>query len=97
MNKRKNRKLHKQIVYKIKNSIVNKILLQYLANYKKNNTSLMFSAASGKKLSKSNISNGLMNFTTKLLDVPITIHDIRLVYQKLPEYNEDLNKEVFIF
>ena len=57
----------------------------------------MFSAASGKKLSKSNISNGLMNFTTKLLDVPITIHDIRLVYQKLPDYNEDLNKEVFIF
>jgi len=97
MNKRKNRKLYKQIVYKIKNTIVNKILLQYLANYKKNNSTLMFTAASGKKLSKSNISNGLMNFTTKLLDVPITIHDIRLVYQKLPDYNDPLNKEVFIF
>ena len=97
MNKRKNRKLYKQIIYKIKSNIVCKILLQYLANYKKNNTTLLFSAASGKKLSKSNISNGLMNFTTKLLDVPITIHDIRLVYQKLPDYQDPLNKEVFIF
>lgn len=97
MNKRKNRKLYKQIIYRIKSNIVCKILLQYLANYKKSNTSLMFSAASGKKLSKSNISNGLMNFTTKLLEVPITIHDIRLVYQKLPEYQDPLNKEVFIF
>ena len=97
MNKRKNRKLHKQIIYRIKSNIVCKILLQYLANYKKTNTSLMFSAASGEKLSKSNISNGLMNFTTKLLEVPITIHDIRLVYQKLPDYEDPLNKSVFIF
>ena len=97
LNKRKNRKLYKQIIYKIKSNIVNKILLQYLANYKKNNSTLMFTAASGKKLSKSNISNGLMNFTTKLLEVPITIHDLRLVYQKLPQYNDPLNQSVFTF
>jgi hypothetical protein len=97
LNKRKNRKLYKQIVYKLKSNIVNKILLQYLANYKKNTSSLLFTAASGKKLSKSNISNGLMNFTTKLLDVPITIHDLRLVYQKLPDYDNELNREVFTF
>ncbi len=97
MNKKKNRKLVKQIVYKIKSPIVSKILLQYLATYKKHNNPLLFTAASGKKLSKSNISNGLMNFTNKLVDVPITIYDLRQVYKKLPEYIESLNGEVFIF
>jgi len=76
---------------------VSKILLQYLATYKKHNNPLLFTAASGKKLSKSNISNGLMNFTNKLVDVPITIYDLRQVYKKLPEYIESLNGEVFIF
>jgi len=97
MNKRKNKKLVRQLEYKIKNPLVSKILLQYIANYKKYNCPWFFSAASGRPLSKSNISNGLMNFCSKILDVPITIHDIRLVYSKLPEIEEGINKEVFTF
>jgi hypothetical protein len=97
LNKKKNRKIIKQIVYNIKSPIVCKILLQYLANYKKINNDKFFTAASGRILTKSNISNGLMNFTTKLLEVPITIHDIRQVYKELPDYKDELNKEVFTF
>jgi len=97
LNKKKNKKIFKQIVYNIKSGIVNKILLQYLANYKKINNDKFFTAASGRILTKSNISNGLMNFTTKLLEVPITIHDIRQVYKELPDYQNELNREVFIF
>jgi hypothetical protein len=96
-NKRKNRKLVSQMVYTIKNPITHKILLQYLANYKKHNNPTLFTAASGKPLSKSNISNGLMNFTTKILDIPITIHDIRVVYKSLPDYNSAENQHIFNF
>ncbi len=38
-----------------------------------------------------------MNFTTRLLEVPITIHDIRVVYKSLPEFSVKTNREIFTF
>jgi len=96
-NKRKHKKLVSQIVYKIRHPITNSVLRQYLANYKKHNNPLLFTAASGRILTKSNISNGLMNFTTRLLEVPITIHDIRVVYKSLHEFSVKTNREIFTF
>ena len=93
MNKRKNKKLIKQYCYSLRSPIVAKILLKYIANYKKVNQSTLFTSASGRILKKSNISNGIMNFTYKLCEVPITIHDLRKVYSKMNEYEK--YKEIF--
>ncbi len=81
-----NRTLVEQIHYELRSSLCSKIFLKYIATYKKNNNLFFFTSASGRELKKSNISNGLMNFTNKLVNLPITIHDIRQVYKKMPEY-----------
>jgi len=95
LNKRHNKKLEKQILYKIRSSLVNKILLKYISHYKKTNLNTFFTSASGRVLKKSNISNGIMNFTKKIIDLPITIHDIRQAYVSLPDYEH--YKEIFTF
>ena len=70
-----------------------KILLKYISNYRKVNQNLLFTSASGRVLKKSNISNGIMNFTYKICDIPITIHDLRKVYSKMNDYEN--YKEIF--
>ena len=90
-NKKKNKRLVKQIVYNLHSIIVPKILLKYIANYKRYNKEYFFTSANGKPLKKSNISNGLMNYTNKLFNIPVTIHDIRLAYSKTPDYEKFKN------
>lgn len=94
-NKRNNKKLEKQICYKIRSSIVERILLKYISHYKKPNLNTFFTSASGRVLKKSNISNGIMNFTKKIIDLPVTIHDLRQAYIKLPDYEH--YKDIFTF
>ncbi len=93
LNKRKNKKLVKQFSYKLRSPVIKKILLKYISSYRKVNQNLLFTSASGRVLKKSNISNGIMNFTYKLCDVPITIHDLRKVYSKMNDYEN--YKEIF--
>lgn len=95
LNKRHNKKLQKQICYKLRSGVVCKILLQFISHYKKPNLNTFFTSASGRILKKSNISNGIMNFTKKIIDLPITIHDIRQAYLSLPDYVH--YKEIFTF
>lgn len=95
LNKRHNKKLVKQISYRIRSTVVNKILLKYISYYKKPNLTIFFTSASGRLLKKSNISNGIMNFTKKINGVPITIHDLRQVYLKLNDYEH--YKEIYNF
>lgn len=95
LNKRHNKKLQKQICYTVRSSIVNMILLKYISHYKKPNLNTFFTSASGRVLKKSNISNGIMNFTKKLINIPVTIHDLRQTYLTLPDY--ELYKEIFTF
>ncbi len=95
LNKRHNKKLEKQILYKIRSSLVNKILLKYISHYKKTNLNTFFTSASGRVLKKSNISNGIMNFTKKIMDLPVTIHDLRKAYLSLPDYEH--YQEIFTF
>ncbi len=94
-NKRNNKKLEKQICYTIRSSIVERILLKYISHYKKPNLNTFFTSASGRILKKSNISNGIMNFTKKIIDLPVTIHDLRQAYIKLPDYEH--YKDIFTF
>jgi hypothetical protein len=94
-NKRNNKKLEKQICYRIRSSIVERILLKYISHYKKPNLNTFFTSASGRILKKSNISNGIMNFTKKIIDLPVTIHDLRQAYIKLPDYEH--YKDIFTF
>ena len=94
-NKRNNKKLEKQICYKIRSSIVERILLKYISHYKKPNLNTFFTSASGRVLKKSNISNGIMNFTKKIINLPVTIHDLRQAYIKLPDYEH--YKDIFTF
>jgi len=95
LNKRHNKRLQKQICYTIRSSMVNKILLKYISHYKKPYLNIFFTSASGRLLKKSNISNGIMNFTKKIIDIPVTIHDLRQAYLSLPDYEH--YKEIFTF
>ena len=88
LNKRHNKKLERQICYNIQSQIVKGILLKYISNYKKPYIKTFFTSASGRILKKSNISNGIMNFTKKIMGLPVTIHDLRLVYKKMADYND---------
>jgi hypothetical protein len=95
-NKRKNNKLDKQLVYHIYSNEVKNLLNKYFSNYIKNNK-IFLTTASGLEMSKANLSNGLINYTIKNLNFPISIHDIRTLYLKEKQNISELNKEIFTF
>jgi len=95
-NKRKNNQLYKQLIYHIKSNVFKNLMNKYFSNYIKNNK-IFLTTASGLEMSKANLSNGLINFTIKNLNFPISIHDIRTLYLKENSNISELEKEIFTF
>ena len=79
-----------QMVYPIENKILHRLLKIYVVKYKNNNTYL-FSTAQGRPLTKSNLSNGIVNFTRKEFGYALTIYDIRKIWYKY--YKSKLSNE----
>lgn len=57
---------------------LHKLLSFYLAKFRRGE--YLLSGIKGSQLSKSNISNGLINFTRSELGYPISIFDLRLLH-----------------
>ncbi len=95
-NKRKNNKLNKQLIYHIKSNEVKNLMNKYFSNYVKNNK-IFLTTASGVEMSKANLSNGLINYTIKNLNFPISVHDIRTLYLRERLNISELEKEIFTF
>lgn len=95
-NKRKNNQLYKQLIYHIKSKEVKNLMNKYFSNYVKNNK-IFLTTASGVEMSKANLSNGLINYTIKNLNFPISVHDIRTLYLKEKQNITETEKEIFTF
>jgi hypothetical protein len=73
--------LAKQVIYKFENPLFIKLLKKFVANHLVSYKSI-FSSANGKGISKSNISNGLVNFTKKEFGFPLGINDCQRIWKK---------------
>ncbi len=67
-----------QKVEKITFTPLHRTLMLYLSKFKRGGT--LFCGITGGKLTKSNISNGLVNFTRSELGYPLSIHDIKIYH-----------------
>ena len=70
-----------QVILPIENNILHRLLRTYIVKYK-NNNNYLFSTAQGRPLSKSNLSNGIVNYTRKEFGFSLTIYDIRKIWFK---------------
>ena len=82
-----------QIVVKVEDKNLRRLVLGYLAMYLKGGSSL-FSSIHGKPISKSNLSNGIVNYTRSELGFPLSIFDIKNIYCK--ENNKHSSKTRFL-
>jgi len=80
INERKKKKLVGQQVHVVKNNLVHSVFLKYISNYKLNNSLYFISASTGAELSKSNISNCVLNLTNKILNTQLTLQQIRNLF-----------------
>jgi hypothetical protein len=71
--------ISQQEILELKNNTFLKLLGKYISTYLKNYNCL-FSIASGKPITKANISNGLINFTRKELGIAVGIQDCRRLF-----------------
>ena len=71
--------ISQQNILELKNRTFIKLIGKYIATYLKNYNCL-FSIASGKPITKANISNGLINFTRKELGIAVGIQDCRRLF-----------------
>ena len=79
-----------QVIFPIENNVLHRLLRIYVVKFKNNNSHL-FSTAQGRPLSKSNLSNGIVNYTRKELGFSLTIYDIRKIWFK--NYKKNLTSE----
>lgn len=79
-----------QIILPIENNVLHRLLRIYVVKYKNNNTYL-FSTAQSRPLTKSNLSNGVVNYTRKEFGFSLTIYDIRKIWFK--NYKAKLTNE----
>lgn len=79
-----------QIIIELFNPILHKLLSIYVVKYKNNNHHF-FSTAQGRPISKSNLSNGVVNFTRKEFGFSLTIYDLRKVWYN--SYKKTLTEE----
>ncbi len=80
INERKKKKIVCQQTHRVKNNLVHSVLLKYISNYKLNNSLYFISASTGAELSKSNISNCVLNLTNKIMNIQLTLQQIRNLF-----------------
>ena len=80
INTRKKKKLVEQKVHRVQNNLVHSVLLKYISNYKLSNSVYFISTSTGAELSKSNISNCVLNLTNKIMNTQLTLQQIRNLF-----------------
>jgi len=79
-NKRKKKKLISHTTEQLKNTLVHSILLKYISTYRLTSNTKLVTASTGADITKSNISNCVLNLTNKLLNIQLTIQEINRLF-----------------